>query len=911
MRRYLLFLLAVCLVALAGRSATYYGFKIGGVSVNSDNYQNVTGDNIERGTVKYNPSTKTLTMSGVRIEREGSGNRAILNESCDGLTIIFEGENNFLAEGCSPVRFEANTTMRGADKDASVYTFGQHEYSALVWDPGHGNAGSIYITNGATLTIESLRVNAEAKNGSQYTDSDNPPIEGNGNETLVIRNSFVTTNYCRGGCIAHLKNLTVEKSVVCFKNSSSYESAYDIASLTLGDCVESNVTFSPEKKGFVDADGNLWARRNILINTVVPIDEQHFPDATLRNIVAEHVKRNFYYTRDYDSDKIYYAYNNGSGADRIIFEHHTEIPELFGKGISDLTGIEWFPFATSLNVSYNNLTALPSLSDFHWLTSVDVRCNNINVAGMRDAISSLPRRSADAAAATFNFRSCVPKDQDVENNCVPPLNWQPTAQSRNWKLTWWKTNGARGILEDAIDIHALNFPDDNFRNYLLAQDYGSDAKLTFQEIFNLSTLSLTQKNIANLEGIEWFYGLHRLDVQNNNLTGRLDLRSNALLTMVNCYNNKLTSLDLADLDELSYVQCFSNKLTAVNLRNNAALKTITIYRNQIKAPAMNDLVTHLPFATGTTSFLVYDNTGSTEGNIMTQGQILEARERGFNPQYYNGNQWLDYTGAPDYPITIAGIQVTSDNKNGITGPGIEGTVTYNPETNTLTLDNATIISDKKAIYVRYALPGIKIVLLGRNAIRCPSIIAVDIANCDGAVIEGPGELQFFDTAAAFYFSSGSGTGDHRLTIRNCGIFANDPTTYSPSGTVIMGDNGDESMTIENATVHLERGCIDSGCELQLVDCYIALPEGGHVDRGGVCEAGSNSYFSGLIEILPGNKVVRGDLNGDDAVDVDDMNILINMMLGKAEKTASADLNGDNSVDVDDMNAIINIMLGKA
>ena len=55
----------------------------------------------------------------------------------------------------------------------------------------------------------------------------------------------------------------------------------------------------------------------------------------------------------------------------------------------------------------------------------------------------------------------------------------------------------------------------------------------------------------------------------------------------------------------------------------------------------------------------------------------------------------------------------------------------------------------------------------------------------------------------------------------------------------------------------------------------------------------------------------GDLNGDDAVDVDDMNIVINMMLGKAEKTAEADLNKDGAVDVDDMNTIINIMLGKA
>ncbi len=41
-----------------------------------------------------------------------------------------------------------------------------------------------------------------------------------------------------------------------------------------------------------------------------------------------------------------------------------------------------------------------------------------------------------------------------------------------------------------------------------------------------------------------------------------------------------------------------------------------------------------------------------------------------------------------------------------------------------------------------------------------------------------------------------------------------------------------------------------------------------------------------------------------------MNIIINIMLGKADQTTAADLNNDGAVDVDDMNIIINIMLGK-
>ena len=47
--------------------------------------------------------------------------------------------------------------------------------------------------------------------------------------------------------------------------------------------------------------------------------------------------------------------------------------------------------------------------------------------------------------------------------------------------------------------------------------------------------------------------------------------------------------------------------------------------------------------------------------------------------------------AEDYGITIAGVQVTSDNASSITGANItSGTVSFNPQTNILTLDNVTM-----------------------------------------------------------------------------------------------------------------------------------------------------------------------------------------------------------------------------
>ena len=80
---------------------------------------------------------------------------------------------------------------------------------------------------------------------------------------------------------------------------------------------------------------------------------------------------------------------------------------------------------------------------------------------------------------------------------------------------------------------------------------------------------------------------------------------------------------------------------------------------------------------------------------------------------------------------------------------------------------------------------------------------------------------------------------------------------------------------------------------------------------------SSTQASGIDEVYtnlwPKPMLSRGDINGDDKVDVSDVNIIINIMLGKAlaiSYPGDADLNSDGNVDVSDVNAVINIMLGK-
>ncbi|MBR1804536.1 MAG: leucine-rich repeat protein [Muribaculaceae bacterium] len=72
-------------------------------------------------------------------------------------------------------------------------------------------------------------------------------------------------------------------------------------------------------------------------------------------------------------------------------------------------------------------------------------------------------------------------------------------------------------------------------------------------------------------------------------------------------------------------------------------------------------------------------------------------------------------------------------------------------------------------------------------------------------------------------------------------------------------------------------------------------------------------FQNIEGIDTGNEPVRGDLNGDGKVDVSDVNIAINIILGATasdEQQAASDLTGDGKTDVSDVNALINIILTK-
>lgn len=89
-----------------------------------------------------------------------------------------------------------------------------------------------------------------------------------------------------------------------------------------------------------------------------------------------------------------------------------------------------------------------------------------------------------------------------------------------------------------VAINETNFPDENFRNWILSQSYGSDKVLTASEISNIASIDVSSKNISSLQGIEYFTSLTDLNCSFNNLNS-LNVSSNRLLTTLLCEYNHL------------------------------------------------------------------------------------------------------------------------------------------------------------------------------------------------------------------------------------------------------------------------------------------------------------------------------------------------------------------------------------
>ncbi|MBR0247651.1 MAG: putative Ig domain-containing protein [Synergistaceae bacterium] len=137
----------------------------------------------------------------------------------------------------------------------------------------------------------------------------------------------------------------------------------------------------------------------------------------------------------------------------------------------------------------------------------------------------------------------------------------------------------------AVEINAENFPDENFRQFLLTEfDIDGDDNLSQSEIAAINELIVNGCEISSLQGIENFTELEYLDCGNNTIAS-LDLSANTKLTDIICDNNLLETLDLSSNTALLSLNCMDNLLVWLNIDNCTSLNALFMLGNNL--PELN------------------------------------------------------------------------------------------------------------------------------------------------------------------------------------------------------------------------------------------------------------------------------------------------------------------------------------
>ena len=250
-----------------------------------------------------------------------------------------------------------------------------------------------------------------------------------------------------------------------------------------------------------------------------------------------------------------------------------------------------------------------------------------------------------------------------------------------------------------VEITETNFPDENFRNWLLSQEYGTDGVLTDEEIAGIQSIDVSGLDIQSLKGIEFFMALTQLKSKQNQLTTlnvsqnaaleyldcsntgltSLDVSKNTALTNLYCYDNQLTALDVSkntaltkldcaynllttlDLSQntaLTMLYCNYNKLTTLDVSKNTALGLLVCFGNQIKGMGMDALVVSMPTISNGELYVIYNE---DEKNEMTTTQVAAAKDKGWTPYYYDGGNWKEYAGSEPEGIDNLTADSSKDN----------------------------------------------------------------------------------------------------------------------------------------------------------------------------------------------------------------------------------------------------------
>lgn len=605
--------------------------------------------------------------------------------------------------------------------------------------------------------------------------------------------------------------------------------------------------------------------------TGIPLTSGYFPDAELLSALAD---------RRINKNEDDYLQPNELDATSL---------SLNVKNIKDTKGLEYFTLLETLYLTNNSLTKL-DVSAHKALKRLDIYGNQIEGTNMDDLINSLPIRPNNDGYLNVNRYNYA-----VDN--IITVSQVAAAKAKGWIAQKWNDNGRIWEeYEGAFEINEEHFPDDNFRNFLLLQDYGRDGILTDHEKNSIKELTIVFLGIKDLTGIEYFPNLERLNCSRNH-TEILDISNNKKLKYLDCSENMLESLDITKNFYLETLNCYDNNLTTVKMdwMKNVTLKELYCHRNQISGTGMNKIVNNLQNTIG--GNLYVNDDGYYYDNVISTAQVAVAQGSKWKVWRLDNSEWVEYEGA---------LEINAEN----------------------------FPDEKFRTYV--ASGDVDRNLDGFLSIR--DIQAATVLHLEGKEITDLTGIEHFTELKTLHcyqnnlasLDVSKNTELELLNCWGCGLKSLDVSQNTKLLSLYCSANELTSLNVSQNTELMELNCYGNqikGDEMSIL--VNSLPEG----TGGIMQV--NSCYSNPDNIITpaqvavaigkgwsvhilngsawGNYSGYGDVNGDNTIDEKDLDMLVQAVMGQLPETEGyfiGDLNNDQKTDAADVVIMINILNNK-
>ena len=218
-RMRMFFMLVIMMMSSAFAMAQEtYGIKIAGEDITGYNRYDLTEISGVSGKVSFDPNTRTLTLNNATIE--ANDYNAILNETCDYLSIELIGTNTIYVTGAAGIKLKEETT---------------------IWSNSGGKLsvksdGCALLFGGCPLEISNCWLEAE---GAWGISANNNVAE----EVLTIRNSHVEAKGSTGS-ICDIANLVLEGCSITQPDGAVFDAKNNAVVLN-GEMVTDKVVIVP------------------------------------------------------------------------------------------------------------------------------------------------------------------------------------------------------------------------------------------------------------------------------------------------------------------------------------------------------------------------------------------------------------------------------------------------------------------------------------------------------------------------------------------------------------------------------------------------------------------------------------------------------------------------------------------